>query len=148
MNEAQFPHLDIDLDEVKSRSEYKEVWRRIAPVAARNITTNEKCCHAEGDTFLKRNHYDKPEGICSALHHVLQLYLWRASVGFPSWEPDDPRVYRIHCPAKKGTVWELRRAADNGAPHQSQVSTNEQTHAADHESTAADAQTVRCEQQQ
>jgi hypothetical protein len=32
----------------------------------------------------------------------------RASVGFPSWE-DNPAVYRIHCPDKQGTVWELQR---------------------------------------
>jgi len=106
--------LNIDPDEIRSRSDYEEVWTRITPVEAVNISTNEKCKHAEGDTFIYENHYDKPEGICSALHHVFQLYVWRASLGFPSWEPDDPRVYRIHCPAKKGTVWELRKVGDMG----------------------------------
>lgn len=114
MDDRERLQLNINLEEIRSRSDYKEVWTRIAPVEAVNISTNEKCKHAEGDTFIYKNHYDKPEGICSALHHVFQLYIWRASLGFPSWEPDDPRVYRIHCPAKKGTVWELRKVSDMG----------------------------------
>ncbi|NPV02886.1 MAG: hypothetical protein HPY53_16050 [Brevinematales bacterium] len=28
-----------------------------------------------------------------------------------SWEEDDRGVFRIHCPDKKGTVWELRRVS-------------------------------------
>ena len=37
-------------------------------------------------------------------------YTWRVALGFPSWEPDDPTIYRIHCPCQTGTVWELRKA--------------------------------------
>ena len=110
MNDEQCLELNINPDDIQSDSEYKQVWKRFAPVAATMITENEKCQHSLGDAFVYKNHYDRPQGICVALHHVLQLYIWRASVGFPSWEPDDHRVYRIHCPAKKGMVCELKRA--------------------------------------
>ena len=115
MDHPEWLELNIKPDEVKSYSDYKQVWARIPPVETRNIANNEKCKHAEGDTFVYKNHYDKPNGICEALHYVLQLYVWRAALGFPSWEPDDPRVYRIHCPAKKGTVCELRCRKDHDA---------------------------------
>ena len=32
--------------------------------------------------------------------------------GLPSWEGDNPEVYRIHCISKKGTVWEFQRIED------------------------------------
>ncbi len=103
-------HLDLDIDfgAIQSHADYKAVWEKLAGIRATMIEKNEQCQHNVGDAFFYGNHYDKPAGICSALHHVLQLYLWRVSVGFPSWE-DDPSVYRLHCPDKKGTVWELRR---------------------------------------
>jgi hypothetical protein len=113
MDSDECLRLNIDLAKVTSPADYKGTWKRIAPVTATNIQKNQKCPHALGATFVYRDHYDKPEGICTALHHVLQLYIWRASVGFPSWEPDDRGVYRIHCPAKVGTIWELRRQVAN-----------------------------------
>lgn len=103
-------HLDLGIDHnaIRTYADYKEVWKRFAGVRATMIEKNEECQHKISDTFVYKNQYDRPAGICSALHHVLQLYLWRVSTGFPSWE-DDPAVYRIHCPDKKGTVWELKR---------------------------------------
>ena len=82
--------------------------KRFSPVKVEMIEKNEECLHNLSDSFLYNNHYDKPQGICSALHHVLQLYIWRASLGFPSWEKDR-NSYKIHCPDKKGTVWEVKR---------------------------------------
>lgn len=103
-------HLDLGIDaaDIKSHDDYHQVWQRLAPVEVTMIEQNEQCHHALGERFVYRHHYDKPEGICMALHHVLQLYIWRASVGFPSWE-EDPSEHRIHCPDKKGTVWAVRR---------------------------------------
>ena len=103
-------HLDLGIDHnaIRSYDDYKELWKRLAGVRATMIEKKEECQHNISDSFVYKNHYDKPAGICSALHHVFQLYLWRVSTGFPSWE-DDPSVYRIHCPDKKGTVWELKR---------------------------------------
>lgn len=94
-------YLGVDFSEIRSYADYKRVWKRLAGIRAKMIEKNEQCQHEVGDTFMYRNHYDKPAGICSALHHVLELYLWRVSIGFPSWE-DDPAVYRIHCPDKMG----------------------------------------------
>jgi len=45
-----------------------------------------------------------------ALLHILDLCIWRVAQGFPSWEKDDDTVYRIHCPSKLGTVWEMKKA--------------------------------------
>ncbi|KPJ76524.1 MAG: hypothetical protein AMJ54_11410 [Deltaproteobacteria bacterium SG8_13] len=100
--------LGVDPGTIRSFEDYQAVWRRLSGVRARMIEKNEQCRHSIGDSFDYANHYDKPAGICTALHHVFQLYLWRVSVGFPSWE-DDSTVYKIHCPDKKGTVWELIR---------------------------------------
>ena len=102
--------LGIDPETIQSYDDYQAVWERLSAVSVVMIEKNERCRHRKGDRFVYANHYEKPAGICSALDHVLQLYLWRVSVGFPSWE-DDPALYRIHCPDKNGTVWELRRIA-------------------------------------
>jgi hypothetical protein len=40
---------------------------------------------------------------------VLELYLWRSALGFPSWNEEDRGVFQIHCPDKKGTVWEMKK---------------------------------------
>jgi len=106
---TEYLNLDIDFDDIKSHADYKKVWEKFSPVKVQMIEKNEECQHRLSDSFLYNNHYDKPKGICSALHHVLQLYIWRASLGFPSWEKDRSS-YKIHCPDKKGTVWEVKRA--------------------------------------
>jgi uncharacterized repeat protein (TIGR04076 family) len=73
------------------------------------IEKTGKCKHKIGDTFYYKTPYHRPEGVCAALLHVLDLYTWRAALGFPSWEDDDRRVHRVHCPSRTGTVWEMRR---------------------------------------
>ena len=108
MDNSEYLKLDIDFNEIKSHGDYKKVWEKFSPVKVQMIEKNEECQHKLSDSFVYNNHYDKPTGICSALHHVLQLYIWRASLGFPSWEKDR-RSYRIHCPDKKGTIWEVER---------------------------------------
>jgi uncharacterized repeat protein (TIGR04076 family) len=112
MPRRDYLDLGFDFGKIRSYADYKtEAWRRLAPIQVTMIKEDEPCPHHRvGDSFLYRNHYDKPKVICSALHHVLQLYLFRASIGFPSWEEDDPSVYRVRCPDKNGTVWEVKRA--------------------------------------
>ena len=90
-------------------ADYKELWKDLGPIEIRIIEKNEKCPHEVGDTFYYENPYKPPEGVCHAILHVLELYVWRTALGFPSWEDDDRSVHRIHCPAKKGTVWEMRK---------------------------------------
>jgi uncharacterized repeat protein (TIGR04076 family) len=80
------------------------------------IAKTGKCEHDVGDTFEYSTPYNRPEGVCAAFLHVLDLYTWRVALGFPSWEEDDRRVFRIHCPSKTGTVWEMKRvASEDGA---------------------------------
>jgi uncharacterized repeat protein (TIGR04076 family) len=93
-----------------SWEEYKERWAELPAIEIKMVEKNEECKHKLGDTFYYKNPYEKPAGVCTALLHVLDLYTWRIALGFPSWEEDDSSVHRIHCPDKKGTVWEVRVA--------------------------------------
>lgn len=93
------------------RHEYEQAWQATGPLEITMIEKIGRCVHELGDAFQYKTPYEKPAGACMALLHVLDLYTWRAALGFPSWEPDDHTVFRIHCPSKKGTVWELRKAA-------------------------------------
>ncbi len=92
-----------------SRDEYLALWKRLSPLQIKMIEKNGLCNHELGDTYLYETPYKKPVGVCNALLHVIDLYTWRVTLGFPSWEPDDPTIYRIHCPCQTGTVWELRK---------------------------------------
>ncbi|MDQ7092638.1 hypothetical protein REC12_03465 [Desulfosporosinus sp. PR] len=87
--------------------EYKEMWSRLGPIQIKMIEKTGLCHHSLGDEFLYKNPYHKPNGVCAALLHVLDWYIWRVTLGFPSWEADDRSIYRVHCPSRKGTVWEL-----------------------------------------
>ena len=86
MNRDGYVSVNIDLGQIKNHDDYKAAWRKFHPVQMRMIEKNEQCKHELGDTFIINNHYHFPEQICHALMHVLSLYIWRASVGFPSWE--------------------------------------------------------------
>jgi uncharacterized repeat protein (TIGR04076 family) len=101
--------LDIDMSSIKDHEEYRKLWDRIGSIEIKMVEKNEECIHNLGDTFIYENPYKKPEGVCNALLHVLELYTWRVAFGFPSWNSEDRKVHRIHCPDAKGTVWEMRR---------------------------------------
>ena len=73
------------------------------------VEKNEQCMHNVGDIFIFDNPYTRPEKICNALLHVLNLYLWRVALGFPSWNTEDKKIYNLHCPDPKGTIWELKK---------------------------------------
>jgi uncharacterized repeat protein (TIGR04076 family) len=93
------------------KAEYKKHWKKLGPIKVKMITENKKCKHKMGDTFYFENPYKKPKKLCEALIHVLDLYTWRVALGFPSWEPDNENIYRIHCPAKKGAVFEMKKVS-------------------------------------
>lgn len=103
-----FPQLPEELMEI-SDEQYSELFSSPALVEIKMIKKDEPCKHEVGDRFYFKGPYGPPEGVCHALLHVLNLYIWRAALGFPSWETADRSVYKIHCPAKDGTVWEMRR---------------------------------------
>jgi hypothetical protein len=90
-------------------NQHKEEWEKLGSIEIKMIQKDGKCTHALNDKFCYKNPYTKPENVCTALLHVLDLYTWRVALGFPSWEKDNRNVYRIHCPSKKGTVWEMRK---------------------------------------
>jgi len=101
--------LDIDLSAPMPHAEYHAYWDRLGKIEIRLAEKLGECRHNPGDVFTYENPYRRPEGVCFALLHVLDLYTWRIALGFPSWNELDPRVHRIHCPDHTGTVWEVRR---------------------------------------
>jgi len=104
--------LGIDVSEIKNHAQYRECWKKLGRLEIKMIEKHEECKHSLGDTFVYETPYARPVGVCPALLHVLDLYTWRAVFGFPSWNPDDRRVHKLHCPDPQGTVWELRKIED------------------------------------
>ena len=62
MDNTEYLNLDIDFNEVKLHTGYKEIWKRFSPVKVKMIEKNEDCLHNLSDSFLYNNHYDKPKG--------------------------------------------------------------------------------------
>ena len=75
------------------REDYLQKWDDLPQVQVRMVEKTGRCEHELGDTFEYTTPYDKPAGLCNALMHMLDLYTWRVSLGFPSWEEDDESVY-------------------------------------------------------
>ncbi len=103
-------NLDVNVDTTNfTDDDYHELWNQMGRIRIRMVEKIGKCNHELGDTFYYENPYKKPEGVCNALLHVLDLYTWRTALGYPSWDPNDRNAHMIHCPAKKGTVWEMKK---------------------------------------
>ena len=88
--------------------DYHELWEKMGMIQIKLVEKIGKCSHEVGDTYYYEDPYHKPAGVCAVLLHVLDLYTWRVALGFPSWD-SDRKAHMIHCPAKKGTVWEIRK---------------------------------------
>ncbi len=101
--------LDFDFHSPMPREDYLKYWDRLSKIEIRLVEKTGECKHNLGDVYYYDNPYKRPEGVCFALLHVLQLYTWRVTLGFPSWNDKDPKIYRIHCPDHTGTIWEMRR---------------------------------------
>ncbi len=93
-----------------TEEDYKNRWKDVGRIKIRMIEKSGKCKHQLGDTFYYNTPYERPNEVCFALLHIMDLYTWRVLQGFPSWEKNDGNVYRIHCPSKLGTVWEMKKA--------------------------------------
>jgi uncharacterized repeat protein (TIGR04076 family) len=91
-----------------SDAEYKKIWEDLK-LEIKMVEKNGECKHSLGDTFIFGSPYKRPENVCFAMLHVMDLYVWRAALGYPSWNAENREVYRIHCPDATGTVWEMRR---------------------------------------
>ena len=101
--------LNLDYSKIKTYEEYREIWEKVGKIEVKMVEKNEQCKHNIGDIFIFDSPYSRPEKICNALLHVLNLYLWRVTLGFPSWNSEDKKVYKLHCPDPKGTVWEMKK---------------------------------------
>jgi uncharacterized repeat protein (TIGR04076 family) len=101
--------LNLDMSRIDSHEEYIRIWQRLGKIEIVMVEKHEECRHALGDVFVYENPYQKPAGVCEALLHVLDLYTWRVALGFPSWNSENRRVFKLHCPDPKGTVWEVRK---------------------------------------
>lgn len=102
-------HLDIETAGMTDR-DYMKLWQRLDRIEIRCIEKNGQCRHNVGEThYYDLMPYRRPEGVCYALLHVLELYTWRVTLGFPGWDAANRDVYTVHCPDRTGTVWEVRR---------------------------------------
>ncbi|MBN1525419.1 MAG: TIGR04076 family protein [Spirochaetales bacterium] len=101
--------LDIDYSAIKTHKDYQDCWNKLDRLEIKMVKKDGECRHREGDAFFYDSPYMRPQGVCPALLHVIDLYTWRSVLGFPSWNSDDRKVFRLHCPDPEGTVWELRR---------------------------------------
>ncbi len=96
-------------EKTPSDARYKQAWSDLGKIQIMMVEKHGECRHNVGDKYLYESPYKRPDNVCFALLHVLDLYTWRVALGFPSWNADDSNVYRIHCPDGTGTVWEMRR---------------------------------------
>lgn len=102
--------LDLNVDVSNfTDDDYHELWNQMGRIRIQMVEKIGKCNHEIGDIFYYDNPYTKPQGVCNALLHVLDLYTWRTALGFPSWDPNERKAHMIHCPAKKGSVWEMKK---------------------------------------
>lgn len=101
-------NLNIDLQNF-SDADYREFTDNLGKIELKCVEKSGQCFHNVGDTYVYAIPYQEPQRICYALKHVLELYNWRVALGVPSWDASDREVYRLHCPDRTGTVWEMRR---------------------------------------
>lgn len=105
--------LNLDISRINNHEDYRELWQQLGKIEIKMVEKHEECRHKLGDTFLYENPYKRPKDVCEALLHVLDLYVWRAALGFPSWNSENRKVFKLHCPDPKGTIWEMRKIECN-----------------------------------
>lgn len=101
--------LNMDMSNIKNHKDYQDCWKKLGKVEIKMVEKYEECKHNIGDIFIYENPYKRPENVCNALLHVIDLYIWRVTLGFPSWTSKDKRTFKLHCPDPKGTVWEVKK---------------------------------------
>jgi len=101
-------NLKIDMQNFTD-ADYHEFTRNLGKIEIKCIEKHGQCPHDVGDTFIYAIPYQQPQGLCYALKHVLELYNWRVALGVPFWDAGNREVYRVHCPDRTGTVWEMKR---------------------------------------
>ncbi len=77
------------------------------PVTVTMVEKRGKCHYQLGKTWRWDKGWDGSERVCRALDWSLHWPVVLCALGAKSWE-QDPDVWRISCPSKRGTVWEVR----------------------------------------
>lgn len=103
--------LNSDISKL-SDAEYKKLWEDLK-IEIKLVEKSGECKHGLGDSFIYESPYKRPENVCFALLHVMDLYVWRTALGYPSLNEENRDVFRIHCPDATGTVWEMRRVGQS-----------------------------------
>lgn len=85
----------------------EDFWKSMVKITC--IEKTGKCRHEIGDSFVYQSAFDYPVGLCAGIQEPSRNPALACQAGVPSWEADDPSVYRIHCISKKGTVWRIER---------------------------------------
>lgn len=83
--EEKYLDLGVEFDKMGSYEDYAALWKKMAGVQALMIEKTSNANTTSGIASFTKITTTSPRGICPALHHVLQLYVLRASIGFPSW---------------------------------------------------------------
>jgi hypothetical protein len=65
-----------------TEDEYRHQWKETGPIKITMIEKHGKCKHGLGDSFQYTTPYERPNGVCFALLHVLDLYSWRVAQNF------------------------------------------------------------------
>ncbi|MHB8926507.1 MAG: hypothetical protein ACYC9Q_02420 [Bacillota bacterium] len=76
------------------------------PVRISLVEQRGKCAHKVGDSFIWDS-WIPPKGMGGALIDSLTKPVLMCALGAPSWEDNDPELWYISCPSKKGTVWKI-----------------------------------------
>jgi hypothetical protein len=101
-------NLNLDITNFTSE-DYNKFTNSLGKIQIKLVEKIGQCPHQLGETHVYAIPYQKPEKVCYALQHVLELYNWRVALGVPSWNEAKRDVYTIHCPDRTGTVWEMKR---------------------------------------
>ena len=88
----------------------ENIWS--TKVKATCIEKLGKCHHEVGESHLFETPISYVEEMCLGIQDPARIWVTHCAAGLPSWEEDNPEVYRIHCISKKGTVWEFQRVED------------------------------------
>ncbi len=108
MKHHRSSYLNLDTANMTDK-DYHQFTRGLGKIQIKLVEKIGQCPHQLGETHTYAIPYQKPEKVCYALQHVLELYNWRVALGVPSWNDGDREVYRVHCPDRSGTVWEMQR---------------------------------------
>lgn len=117
---AMTTDIAILKEDLERRDQLSETWKAarermkeipvpsgFEPVSAKIIEKRGTCdVYDVGDTFEIQSPFYWPKP-CPAIWFSSWPFLIASGFGFEGWESDNPHIYRISCPSKKGIVIEF-----------------------------------------